>query len=137
MLPLDLAQPGDIIVINGLGDRTRALIEDLIGIRAKSMGVGGFVIDAAVRDADGLAECGMPVFARAVPAGPYKRGPGRLHQPVAIAGVVVLPGDVVVADADGVVVVQRAEAERVLADAEQIKATEAEKRIAYAAGMRR
>lgn len=57
--------------------------------------------------------------------------------PVAIAGVVVLPGDVVVADADGVVVVQRAEAERVLADAEQIKATEAEKRIAYAAGMRR
>ena len=43
------------------------------------MGVGGFVIDAAVRDADGLAECGMPVFARPVPAGPYKRGPGRLH----------------------------------------------------------
>ena len=90
---LDLAQPGDIIVINGLGDVTRALIGDLIGIRAKSLGVGGFVIDGAVRDADALAECGMPVFARAVtPAGPYKHGPGRLQQPVAIAGVVVLPG---------------------------------------------
>ena len=134
---LDLAQPGDIIVINGLGDLSRALIGDLIGIRAKALGIGGFVIDGAVRDADALAECGMPVFARAVtPAGPYKHGPGRLQQPVAIAGVVVLPGDIVVADADGVVVVQRAEAERVLADAEKIEATEAEKRIAYASGKR-
>jgi regulator of RNase E activity RraA len=136
LLPLDLAQPGDITVINGLGDRTRALIGDLIGIRAKSMRVGGFIIDGAVRDADGLAECGMPVFARVVtPAGPRQRGPGRLQQPV------VLPGDIVVADADadadGVVVVQRAEAERVVDDAEQIKTTEAEKPIAYAAGMRR
>ena len=134
MLPLDLAQPGDITVINGLGDRTRALIGDLIGIRAKSMRVGGFIIDGAVRDADGLAKCGMPVFARVVtPAGPRQRGPGRLQQPV------VLPGDIVVADADadGVVVVQRAEAERVVDDAEQIKTTEAEKPIAYAAGMRR
>ena len=79
----------------------------------------------------------MPVFARAVtPAGPYKHGPGRLQQPVAIAGVVVLPGDIVVADADGVVVVQRAEAEQVLADAEKIEAGEAEKRIAYANGER-
>ena len=134
MLPLDLAQPGDITVINGLGDRTRALIGDLIGIRAKSMRVGGFIIDGAVRDADGLAKCGMPVFARVVtPAGPRQRGPGRLQQPV------VLPGDIVVADADadGVVVVQRAEAERVVDGAEQIKTTEAEKPIAYAAGMRR
>ena len=101
------------------------------------MGVGGFVIDAAVRDADGLAECGMPVFARPVPAGPYKRGPGRLHHqsqsPESSYSRVTSSSP----DADGVVVVQRAEAERVLADAEQIKATEAEKRIAYAAGMRR
>ena len=66
---LDIAQPGDIIVINGLGDLTRALIGDLIGIRAKALGIGGFVIDGAVRDADALAECGMPVFARAGEAG--------------------------------------------------------------------
>ena len=134
---LDLAQPGDVIVINGHGDLTRALIGDLIGIRAKSLGVGGFVIDGAVRDADALADIQMPVFARSVtPAGPYKHGPGRLQQPVAIAGVVVLPGDVIVADADGVVVVQRAEAERVLVDAEKIEAAEAQKRVAYANGMR-
>ena len=135
---LDIAQPGDIIVINGHGDLSRALIGDLIGIRAKSLGIGGFVIDGAVRDADALRDCEMPVFARAVtPAGPYKHGPGRLQQPVAIAGVVVVPGDVIVADADGVVVVQRAEAERVLVDAEKIEATEAEKRLAYASGFRR
>lgn len=132
---LDLANPGDIIVVNGHGDESRALIGDLIGIRAKALGVGGFVIDGAVRDADALRECGMPVFARAVtPAGPYKHGPGRLQQPVAIAGVVVLPGDIIVADADGVVVVQRNDAEQVLADAERIEAAEAERRIAYASG---
>ena len=68
---------------------------------------------------------------------PASAAPAALQQPVVIAGVVVLPGDIVAdADADGVVV-QRAEAERVVADAEQIKTTEAQKRIAYAAGMRR
>jgi RraA family protein len=135
---LDIAQPGDIIVVNGHGDVSRALIGDLIGIRAKSLGVGGFVIDGAVRDADAMAQLELPVFARAVtPAGPYKHGPGRLQQPVAIAGVVVLPGDIVVADADGVVVVQRRDAETVLIEAERIEAVEAEKRLAYANGYRR
>lgn len=133
---LDIAKPGDIIVINGHGDVSRALIGDLIGIRAKMLGVGGFVIDGAVRDADALGEIGMPVFARAAtPAGPYKHGPGRLQQPVAIAGVVVSPGDVVVADADGVVIVQREDAESVLANAEKIEAAEAQKRIDYANGV--
>ena len=130
---LDGAKPGDVIVINGHGDLTRAIIGDLIGIRAKTLGIAGFVIDGAVRDADALEECGMPVFARTVtPAGPYKHGPGRLQQPVAIAGVVVTPGDIIVADADGVVVVQRADAERVLVEAERIEASEAAKRIRYA-----
>lgn len=133
---LDGAQPGDVIVINGGGDVSRALIGDLIGIRAKSMGIAGFVIDGAVRDADALAECGLPVFARSVtPAGPYKFGPGRLQIPVAIAGVVVSPGDIVVADADGVVVVRREDAEHVLLEAERIEARETEKRISYEAAM--
>jgi RraA family protein len=131
---LDDAQPGDVIVINGGGDESRALIGDLIGIRAKSLGIAGFVIDGAVRDADALAACGLPVFARSVtPAGPYKFGPGRLQLPVAIAGVVVAPGDFVVADADGVVVVRRDEAEKVLVEAERIEANEIEKRISYEA----
>jgi RraA family protein len=133
---IDGAKPGDVIVVNGGGDVSRALIGDLIGIRAKSMGIAGFVIDGAVRDADALAACGLPVFARSVtPAGPYKHGPGRLQIPVAIAGVVVSPGDIVVADADGVVVVRRDEAEQVLAEAERIEANEAAKRVSYEAAM--
>jgi RraA family protein len=132
---LDMAKPGDIIVINGHGDLSRALIGDMIGLRAKSLGVGGFVIDGAVRDADAMAELQLPVFACGVtPAGPYKHGPGRLQQPIAIAGVVVLPGDIIVADADGVVVVQQHEAETVLVEAERIEAAEKVKRVAYANG---
>jgi len=132
---LDAAKPGDILVINGGGDLSRALIGDLIGIRAKTLGIGGFVIDGAVRDAEALADCGMPVFARDVtPAGPYKFGPGRLQLPVAISGVVVSPGDIIVADADGVVVVRREDAETVLVEAERIEANETDKRIAYASG---
>jgi len=133
---LDAAQPGDVIVVNGGGDQTRALIGDMIGIKAKNLGIAGFVIDGAVRDADALAECGLPVFARSVtPAGPYKFGPGRLQLPVAIDGVVVAPGDIIVADADGVVVVRRDEAEHVLAEAEKIEAREAAKRITYEAAI--
>nr|WP_285241800.1 methyltransferase [Pseudarthrobacter sp. MEB009] len=130
---LEEVQPGDVIVVNGGGDQSRALIGDMIGIRARNQGVAGFVIDGAVRDADALAECGLPVFARSVtPAGPYKFGPGRLQIPVAIDGVVVSPGDLVIADADGVVVVRRDDAEQVLAQAEAIEAREEAKRTAFA-----
>lgn len=127
---LDGAKPGDVIVVNGGGDQSRALIGDLIGLRAKKLGIAGFVIDGAVRDAEALAACGLPVFARSVtPAGPYKFGPGRLQIPVAIAGVVVAPGDIIVADADGVVVVSEQDAVQVLADAERVEARETAKRL--------
>ncbi|PTL72114.1 methyltransferase [Rathayibacter caricis DSM 15933] len=132
---LDAAQPGDVIVVNGGGDVTRALIGDLIGLRADTLGIAGFVVDGAVRDAGTLGDVGMPVFARAVsPAGPYKHGPGRLDEPVAISGVVVAPGDLVVGDADGVVVVKASEAESVVAAAEAIERGEAEKRRSILSG---
>jgi RraA family protein len=105
---LDDAQPGDVLVINGQGDLSRALIGDLIGEIMVNKGVLGAVIDGAVRDAETLAAQGLVVFARAAtPAGPYKNGPGLIGCPVAVGGVVVNPGDIVVADADGVVVVPR------------------------------
>ena len=102
------------MVVNGSGDTTRALIGNLIGIRAKTLGIVGFVIDGAIRDTDALAALGLPVFARNVtPTGPYKNGPGRLGEPVAVGSVVVAPGDVVVADADGVVIVKSADVDSV------------------------
>lgn len=107
-------EPGDVLVINGGADESRALIGELIGGRAKGRGVVGFVIDGAVRDAPGLAEYQMPVFARATtPAGPYKDGPFVVGASTAVGGVVVNPGDVIVGDADGVVVVPLAMADQV------------------------
>ena len=95
-------------------------------------GIAGFVIDGAVRDADALAELGLPVFARGVtPACPYKNGPGRLNEPVALGGVVVSPGDLIVADADGVVVVKSADVDDVIVAAEEVVAREASKRASF------
>ena len=105
---LDDAQPGDVLVVNGHGDVTRALIGDLIGEIMVSCGVVGAVVDGAIRDVRTLSEMGLVVYARAVtPAGPFKDGPGTIGAPVAVGGVVVAAGDVLVGDADGVVVVPR------------------------------
>jgi RraA family protein len=105
---LDEALPGDVLVVNGHGDLTRALIGDLIGEIMVNSGVVGAVVDGAVRDAQALSEMGLLVYARAVtPAGPFKDGPGSIGAPVAVGGVVVAAGDVLVGDSDGVVVVPR------------------------------
>jgi RraA family protein len=106
---LDLAEPGDVLVVNGQGDTTRALVGELIAARAFHVGMAGIVVDGAVRDVDALAAIGMPIFARAAtPAGPYKHGPAEIGYPVACGGVVFAPGDIVCGDADGVVVVPQA-----------------------------
>jgi regulator of RNase E activity RraA len=103
---LDDAKPGDVLVVSGQGDLNRALIGDLIGEIMRTRGVLGAVIDGAVRDATGLSEQGLAVFARALtPAGPFKNGPGVIGAPVSCGGVVVNPGDLIVADEDGVTVV--------------------------------
>ncbi|MCA2217498.1 hypothetical protein [Jidongwangia harbinensis] len=105
---LDEARPGDVLVVNGHGDLTRALIGDLIGEIMVNGGVAGAVVDGAVRDVRALSEMGLAVYARAVtPAGPFKDGPGAIGVPVAVGGVVVAAGDVLVGDSDGVVVVPR------------------------------
>lgn len=129
---LDIASPGDILAINGGGDVTRALFGELMGLRAKVRGLGGIVIDGAVRDAADLGALGLPVFARGTsPAGPYKNGPGRLLVPIALGGVAVRPGDVIVGDGDGLVVVPLEETKTVLEKAEEIHRTEATKRASY------
>lgn len=126
---LATVQPGDIMVVSGQADESRALIGELIGGKAKIRGVEGFVIDGAVRDAPGLEEYRMPVFARAVTAaGPYKDGPGVVGATVAVGGVPVHPGDIIVGDADGVVVIPRRHVEQVLAAAEAKRDLEAESR---------
>lgn len=103
---LEHAGPGHVLVVNGQGAIHRALIGELIAGQAAAQGVVGFVIDGAARDVQDLEEMQFPVFARAAtPAGPYRHGPGYHQRPVAIGGVVVNPGDLIVADRDGVAVV--------------------------------
>lgn len=134
---LKLARPGDVIVVAGGGDESRALLGELIGERAISAGIVGFALDGAARDAETLGEIGMPVFARATsPAGPYKDGPFRISTAVAFGGVPVLPGDVIVGDSDGVVVVPRELAEKVADAAEAVFADETNRRAAIIADRR-
>ena len=131
---LQAARPADVIVVAGGGDESRALLGELIGERAITLGLAGFVLDGAARDAEALGEIGMPVFARAVtPAGPYKNGPSRLGTPIAFGGVPVMPGDVIVADSDGVVVIPREQAAAVADAAEAVFADETNRRAAIIA----
>lgn len=103
---LMLIQPGDMLVIDGAGDTTQALIGGNIVANSIFRKISGFVIDGAVRDIAELAVMGMPVWARGhTHRGPSKDGPGEINVPVTVGGLVVRPGDLVLADADGVVAV--------------------------------
>jgi RraA family protein len=109
---LHLAAPGDVIVVDAGGDLTNALIGELMVATAISRKLGGFVINGAIRDARALREGDFPVFAAGVThRGPYKDGPGEINVPIAIDGMVIEPGDLVIGDDDGVLCVPFAQAE--------------------------
>lgn len=105
---LDDAQPGDVLVINGNGETNRAVFGDLLGEVCLARKVAAVVIDGAVRDVEELSVMGLPTYARAVnPAGPSKYGPGQVGAPVACGNVVCNPGDAILGDRDGVIVINR------------------------------
>lgn len=125
---LEHIQPGDFLAINAGGFDGRAILGDNLAQRFDLFGATGAIVDGAARDKAIIERLGFPVFARAVnPAGPWKNGPGVIGEPVAIGGVVVNAGDIIVADEDGVIVVPQARAEEVLAAADAVVALEAEK----------
>ena len=122
---------GEILVVSGGGDETRALIGELVAEKALALGVGGIVLDAAARDVVELERVGVPVFARAVtPAGPWKTGPYRLGETVAVGGVAVAPGDWVVGDDDGVAIVPAGRVDDVVAATHELLRGEGERREA-------
>jgi RraA family protein len=103
---LTLAQPGDVLVVDGSGDVSHALVGGLMRLAALARGVAGFVLDGAIRDVEEWAEGELPVFALGHShRGPSKDGPGEINIPIACAGLAVAPGDLVLGDADGVVAV--------------------------------
>jgi len=113
---MEIALPGDIIVVNTSGNTTSAVFGELMGTSAVAARLGGLVVDGAVRDVSALTGLGFPAFSRSVSAGGCdKDGPGEINVSIACGNTVVMPGDIVVGDQDGVVVVPREDAERVLA----------------------
>jgi RraA family protein len=101
---LNEIRPGDVLIVAGGGDTSRALVGDIMKAIAESRGCAGFVIDGAIRDSGVFASSDFPCYARAaIHRGPYKQGPGATNIPVSIGGWTVNPGDVVVGDEDGVV----------------------------------
>jgi regulator of RNase E activity RraA len=113
---LQVASPGDIVVVNTCGNTTSAVFGELMCNTAVAAKLGGIIVDGAIRDVDGLAALGFPAFSRSVCAGGCdKDGPGEINVPISCGGTVVMPGDIIVGDRDGVAVVPRAHAEEVLA----------------------
>jgi len=110
---LDVAKPNDIVVVDAHGIRSmNAVLGDIICTKAKHRGIAGFIVDGLVRDMPGIEHLDFPVFARGTtPVGPLHRGPGEINCPISCGGVVVNPGDVIVADISGIVVVPREWAE--------------------------
>ena len=103
---LDMAQPGDVIVLANKGSMSRSLCGEIMSNYAKSRGLAGIIIDGCVRDCYALRKLDFPVYAKGVtPNGPYKNGPGEMNYPVAFGGIVINPGDIIIGDADGLLVI--------------------------------
>ena len=110
-----VAKPGDVIVVDGKGDLSSALMGEIMSQQCVALGIAAVVIDGAVRDSEAIRELGFPMYAAGLnPNGPTKFVPGRLNHPISIGGVTVHPGDLVVGDADGVTVIERAKAAAML-----------------------
>lgn len=111
---LTMLEAGDVLLVDGEGDVTRALVGELMMTTAKLRGCVGFVMDGAIRDVDAFEEAKFPCYARGVtPRGPYKDGPGCINVPITIGGTTVNPGDVIVGDSDGIVAIPAAIAQEI------------------------
>ncbi|MBM6583905.1 RraA family protein [Microvirga sp. BT689] len=123
---LQIAESGDVIVVDAGGDLTNAIIGELMLAHAEKIGLAGIVINGAVRDYGYIRTHEFPVFAAGVThRGPYKDGPGEINVPIAIDGMVVEPGDLIIGDDDGLLCVPFGDTSTIYVDAKAKQAAEA------------
>lgn len=121
---MDMAMPGEVIVIDAGGMDNRAIFGELMINYCKLRGLAGVIVDGTIRDFDTLSQMDFPVYARGInPNGPYKNGPGEIGTTISFGGQIVHPGDIIVGDADGIIIICPDEAEELAdkADAVLIK----------------
>ena len=129
---LDMAEPGDVIVVSNEEDQRRSLMGEIMFTYAMNQRrLGGLVLDGPVRDVDALRAMPLPVYATgSTPGGPYKEGPGEINVPIACGGVSVNPGDIILGDLDGIIVIPQKDAQAVLEAAEELHKADASKVLA-------
>ena len=116
---MDMAQPGDVFVIDAFGCEERSILGELMVSYCKIRGASGIVVDGCIRDADAIRAMNFPIYARGVtPNGPYKNGPGEIGGAVVVGGQVIRPGDILAGDGDGIVVIRPEDAEEIMERAE-------------------
>jgi RraA family protein len=132
---IDLAQPGDVIVVDAGGALNTAIVGAMMSNYAKSRGVEAMIIDGAIRDVEELAALDFAVVGRgATPNGPFKTGPGEIGYPISCGGLSIAPGDLLIGDQDGVLVLPRSVASAVLGPAEEKHKMEQAWEVQIAAG---
>lgn len=133
---LDLAKPGDVLVIESEGNMTRSVCGEIMSAYAKSRGIVGFIVDGCIRDAEELSQLhDFPVYYKGItPNGPYKNGPGEINFPVSFAGQVICPGDILVGDQNGIIIIKPEEAAELAKAAWAVHEKEDKQKADIAAG---
>lgn len=132
---LNILTPGDVLVVSNDGGNSQALMGEIMITYAHTRKACGIVLDGPVRDLYSIQAMEFPVYATgSTPAGPFKDGPGEINVPISCGGMSVMPGDVIVGDGDGVIVIARQDAQALLAEAEKYQLFDSKKLLATLAG---
>lgn len=125
---LNMAQEGDIIVVSNEGDRTQALMGEIMAEFARYKKVGGIVLDGPIRDIKEISEMDLYLYATgSTPGGPFKMGPGEVNVPISVGNISIMPGDIILGDADGVIVIPKKYAKEILEASKEYAKTDAAK----------
>lgn len=130
---LNYCQEGDVLVVSNEEDNTRALMgEVMMAYLRYTKKIAGIILDGPIRDIDEIGKWDFPVYATGTtPGGPYKEGPGEINVPISCGGIMVYPGDIILADPDGIIAIPKHDAAQILEDAKKFKEAD-EKKLAAA-----